>query len=113
MERTATVLLLPQDSNKQPLWNEAKAIAISMGADVFDLIMDADRITRGCVIVFNERVYIRSSVKPTLDLSGDDVTYAIYVTEVSDPRENQSNEIDVDATGKPVFKLIQGGKSNG
>ena len=111
MPKEVTVVFLPQDADRKPIWDEAKAIAIPNGADIFSLISDIDEMTKHCVLVFNEKVYVRSGVKSTLDLSGDDVSYAIYVVEMPDPDADPGVEVmDVDATGKPKFRLIAGGK---
>lgn len=114
MNKFATVLLLPYGDDGKPIFSESKPIAIPIKSGIFSAIAELDALTKQCFIVFNSKVYLRSrNRRPILDVSGDDLSYAIHITEVPNPEHHQEEQLDIDANGKPKLRLIKGGLYDG
>ena len=110
-----TVVIIPHNSDGVPIWDLARPIMFPRDyPGVFASISDLETLTKHCGIILKRKVYRRNSMKSTFDFSQGSITYFIHVVEVPEEDEEPGIEqaMDVDAAGKPIFKVIQGGKSN-
>ena len=107
----ATVVILPHDENNKPIWKDSRPISIPKKSNLFSIIHELDEMTKNCLVVLGEKLYRRSHLKSILDLSRGEITYAIYVVEIPENEPTTGEEaLDVDASGRPKFRMIMGGK---
>ena len=107
-EKTSTIVILPYDDDDRPIWDDSKPIAIPCDQNIFEIMTTVEALIRSTNVVLGTSIYRRANLRSILDLSMDEVTYAIPVKKIPNPL--RQDRLDVDENGNPKFHLIKGGK---